>query len=127
MIAFAQWNQRQSAITRGVLYRSLITLKVPIQNPVPKKIGFFVLCANVTRTGQRNIKCRTGGTEDEIVGENDESKIQIISLDSVTVARRDLYPRFARLAVSEGSNPSPRTILKHTNALRWILLQVAIL
>ena len=30
-------------------------------------------------------------------------------LDSVMVARRDLYPRFARLAVSVGSNPTPST------------------
>jgi len=77
MIAFAVSRQQRWAIQRRVSYRLLKQQPNSIRNPVPKKIGFFVLSANATRVRQRNIKSQTGGTEDERIGENDSSKIQI--------------------------------------------------
>ena len=76
MIAFAVLRQQRWAIQRRVSYRLLRQQPNSIRNPVPKKIGFFVLSANVTRMGQRYTNCQTGGTEDERIGENDSSKIQ---------------------------------------------------
>ena len=76
MIAFAVLRQQRWAIQRRVSYRLLKQQPNSIRNPVPKKIGFFVLSANATRVGQRYTNCQTGGTEDERVGENDSSKIQ---------------------------------------------------
>ena len=77
MIAFAVLRQQRWAIQRRVSYRLLRQQPNSIRNPVPKKIGFFVLSANATRVGQRYTNCQTGGTEDERIGENDSSKIQI--------------------------------------------------